>query len=134
MFLRKKNSFWCLSLELSLVIEASYYTLHCIYFIWWKAFVLYCWSIVSYQAFTMIGWFACIYISLELCFMHWCHYRNLFLFHAFTTHQAKSLAILFCFIEIILSHTLLFLGYSFCYLCRLQDWKISTTRWCNTFP
>ena len=106
----------------------------CIYSIWWKTFMLYCWFIVSYQVSIMFGWFTCIYIPFELCSVHWCHYMNLFLFHAFIMHQAKSLTIMFFFLDITLSRTLLYLGYNFLYVCMLQDWKISITRWCSGFP
>ena len=82
-------------------------------------FVLNFWIIRSYLASILLSWFAYIYIPLKLCFVPWCHYKNLFCIHAFTRHQAKSLTILFCFPDHILSLTLLYLWYSFLYMCRL---------------
>ena len=60
---------------------------------------------MKYLVFIMLTWLTYIQIPFELSFARWRHYRNLFLFYAFTMHQAKSLTILFSFMILFyLSH------------------------------
>ena len=61
-------------------------------------------------------WLICIrlYIPLELSFVHWCRYRDLFLFHVLTTHQAKHPTIMFHCFDHILPHHCFTFGIVFC--------------------
>ena len=80
-------------------------------------------------------WLICIHIySSQVLLCPLVLLYDLFFFHAFTRHQEKFPIILFCFLDHILSCTLLYLWYSFLYVCRLQGRKTNTTMLYKVFP
>ena len=123
----RKHDLYSLERYLTWIFLANYYCLNCYlsrtnpnhksFFLRLSLLMLWlvnapCTLLLNYWVLSssiMLSWFAYIQIPLELCFIPLFHYRNFFLFYAYTIHQAKSLTILCCFQYIILSLTLLYI-------------------------